>query len=63
MEAYVKRLIYICHKRGTFAMGGMSASIPIKNDAKANAAVLQRIERDKELEVLRGHDGKSLSAD
>lgn len=57
MEAYVKRLIYICHKRGTFAMGGMSASIPIKNDPERNAAAMQKVEQDKLREVLAGHDG------
>jgi len=57
MEAYVKRLIYICHKRGTFAMGGMSASIPIKNDPTRNAAAMQKVEEDKLREVLAGHDG------
>jgi malate synthase len=57
MEAYVKRLIYICHKRGTFAMGGMSASIPIKNDPQQNAAAMQKVEQDKLREVMAGHDG------
>jgi malate synthase len=57
MDAYVKRLIYICHKRGTFAMGGMSASIPIKDDPAANAAAMKKVEDDKLLEVLAGHDG------
>mmetsp|Transcript_15816 Transcript_15816/g.23152 ORF Transcript_15816/g.23152 Transcript_15816/m.23152 type:complete len:543 (+) Transcript_15816:236-1864(+) len=57
MEAYVKRLIYVCHKRGTFAMGGMSAAIPIKNDVKANEAAMRGIEQDKLREVLAGHDG------
>jgi malate synthase len=57
MDAYVKRLIYICHKRGTFAMGGMSASIPIKNDPKANAEAMQKVEQDKLREVMAGHDG------
>mmetsp|Transcript_55857 Transcript_55857/g.83216 ORF Transcript_55857/g.83216 Transcript_55857/m.83216 type:complete len:545 (-) Transcript_55857:558-2192(-) len=57
MEAFVKRLIYVCHKRGTFAMGGMSLAIPIKNDVEANAAVIRRIEQDKLREVLAGHDG------
>eukprot|EP00978_Attheya_sp_CCMP212_P034394 scaffold143858_cov51-Attheya_sp.AAC.5 len=57
MEAYVKRLIYVCHKRGTFAMGGMSAAIPIKNDPKANAEAMAKIEQDKVREVLAGHDG------
>lgn len=57
MEAYVKRLIYICHKRGTFAMGGMSASIPIKGDERANKAAMDKVAEDKRREVLAGHDG------
>jgi malate synthase len=57
MEAYVKRLIYICHRRGTFAMGGMSASIPIKDDPAANEAAMKKVEDDKLREVKAGHDG------
>jgi malate synthase len=57
MDAYVKRLIYICHKRGTFAMGGMSAAIPIKNDPAANDAAMAKVEADKVREVTAGHDG------
>lgn len=57
MQAYVKRLIYICHKRGTFAMGGMSAAIPIKGDVRANEEAMTRVEKDKLREVLAGHDG------
>lgn len=57
MDAYVKRLIYICHKRGTFAMGGMSAAIPIKNDPAANTAAMAKVEDDKIREVKAGHDG------
>lgn len=57
MDAYVKRLIHICHKRGTFAMGGMSASIPIKNDERANRAAMAKVEEDKLREVNAGHDG------
>eukprot|EP00977_Amphora_coffeiformis_P001270 scaffold261_cov170-Amphora_coffeaeformis.AAC.18 len=57
MEAYVKRLIFICHRRGTFAMGGMSASIPIKNDPRANEIAMNKVKEDKLREVLAGHDG------
>lgn len=57
MDAYVKRLIYICHKRGTFAMGGMSASIPIKGDPARNAAAMEKVKEDKLREVTAGHDG------
>lgn len=57
MKAYVQRLVYICHKRGTFAMGGMSAAIPIKNDPTANKEAMARVEKDKLREVIAGHDG------
>jgi len=57
MRTYVNRLIQICHKRGTFAMGGMAAQIPIKNDPDANAKAMQSIEQDKIREVLAGCDG------
>jgi len=57
MQAYVQRLIHICHKRGTFAMGGMAADIPIKNNPKANACVMEKIKKDKLREVMAGHDG------
>jgi malate synthase len=57
LKAYVDRLIWICHKRGTFAMGGMAAQIPIKGDPAANEAALRRIEKDKIREALAGHDG------
>lgn len=57
MKAYVARLIYICHKRKTFAMGGMAAQIPIKNDPQANREAISRIEQDKIREVTAGHDG------
>ena len=33
MRAYSQLLIKTCHRRGAFAMGGMAAQIPIKNDA------------------------------
>ena len=57
LKAYVERLIYICHKRGTFAMGGMAAQIPIKGDPAANDAAMARIKNDKIREVMAGHDG------
>ena len=38
MRAYSLLLIKTCHRRGAFAMGGMAAQIPIKNDASANEA-------------------------
>jgi malate synthase len=57
MEAYVTRLIHVCHRRGTFAMGGMSAVIPIKHDAIRNEAAMKSVQQDKLREVKAGHDG------
>ena len=57
MKAYVQRLVYICHKRKTFAMGGMSAAIPIKNNPASNQKAMARVEQDKVREAIAGHDG------
>ena len=43
MRAYSTLLIKTCHRRGIFAMGGMSAQIPVKNDPQANEAALQKV--------------------
>jgi len=57
MAAYVRLLIQTCHRRGVHAMGGMAAQIPIKDDPKANAVVMDKIKADKLREVKAGHDG------
>ncbi|MDG2433712.1 malate synthase A [Flavobacterium sp.] len=57
MDAYSKLVIQRCHKRGILAIGGMAAQIPIKNDEEANSAALEKVRKDKEREVLNGHDG------
>jgi len=57
LNAYVQLLIRTCHRRGIHAMGGMAAQIPIKNDAAANEAALERVRADKLREVKAGHDG------
>ncbi|KZO98514.1 putative malate synthase, glyoxisomal [Calocera viscosa TUFC12733] len=57
MQAYVNLLIQTCHKRGVAAMGGMSATLPIKNDKAANDSAMQKVYEDKLREVKAGHDG------
>ena len=57
LAAYVRLLIETCHRRGAHAMGGMAAHIPIRNDAEANDAAMERVRRDKLREVTAGHDG------
>ena len=57
LAAYVRCLIDTCHRRGAHAMGGMAAQIPIRNDAEANAAAIERVRKDKIREASAGHDG------
>ena len=57
LDAYVRLLIRICHRRGVHALGGMAAQIPIRNDAAANEAAFARVREDKLREVRAGHDG------
>jgi malate synthase len=57
LRAYSLLLIQTCHRRGAFAMGGMAAQIPIKEDSAANEAALAQVRADKEREAGDGHDG------
>jgi malate synthase len=57
LAAYSLRLVATCHRRGAFAMGGMSAFIPVKGDEEKNRAALERVRADKLREVGNGHDG------
>jgi malate synthase len=57
LRAYALSLVKVCHKRGAFAMGGMAAQIPIKNDPAANEAAMEKVRADKLREVTDGCDG------
>jgi malate synthase len=57
LRSYSQLLIQTCHRRGAFAMGGMAAQIPVKDDPPANEAALQKVREDKLREVGDGHDG------
>ncbi|MFV0247909.1 MAG: malate synthase A [Tenacibaculum sp.] len=57
MKAYSLKVIQSCHKRGVHAMGGMAAQIPVKNNPQANEEAFLKVTKDKEQEVLNGHDG------
>jgi malate synthase len=57
LKAYSELLIQTCHRRGAFAMGGMAAQIPIKNDDEANDQAMAKVRADKLREVKDGHDG------
>jgi len=57
MRAYALALVQVCHKRGAPAIGGMSALIPIKEDAAANEKALSGIRHDKRRDASDGYDG------
>jgi len=57
MHSYSLLCIQTCHRRNTFAMGGMAAWIPVKNDPAKNEAAFAKVRADKEREANDGHDG------
>ncbi|MDR2689120.1 MAG: malate synthase A [Azoarcus sp.] len=57
MRSYALALVQACHKRGAPAIGGMSALIPIKNDAAANEKALAGVRHDKRRDATDGYDG------
>ena len=57
MHSYSLLCIKTCHRRNTFAMGGMAAQIPVKNDPKANEEAFAKVRADKVREARDGHDG------
>jgi malate synthase len=56
MMNYAKRLIKICHRRGAYAIGGMSAFTPGRTP-EDRAAQTAKVKSDKLLEASMGHDG------
>src|SRR5438477_6892115 len=57
MRSYSLLCIKTCHRRNIFAMGGMAAQIPVKNNPKANEEAFAKVRADKEREATDGHDG------
>lgn len=57
MHSYSLLCIKTCHRRNIFAMGGMAAQIPVKNDPKKNEEAFVKVRADKEREATDGHDG------
>ncbi|HEV7713110.1 MAG TPA: malate synthase A, partial [Asanoa sp.] len=55
--AYTELLVATCHRRGAFAMGGMSALIPSRTDAAANERAVDAVRADKRREAGAGFDG------
>ncbi len=53
MHSYSLLCIKTCHRRKTFAMGGMAAQIPVKNNPAANEEAFAKVRADKEREARR----------
>jgi malate synthase len=57
MRAYSLLTIKTCHRRNAYAIGGMAAQIPVKNNQAANEEAFRKVRADKEREAKDGHDG------
>jgi len=57
MRAYTQLLVKTCHRRGTHAMGGMSAFIPNRREPDVTANAMAKVTEDKEREATNGFDG------
>lgn len=57
LRAYTQLLVKTCHKRGAYAIGGMSAVLPDPNDPEATQAALDGVAADKRSEAEEGFDG------
>ncbi|GAA0990998.1 malate synthase A [Subtercola frigoramans] len=57
MRNYTELLVATCHKRGAYAIGGMSAFIPDAHKPELTEEALARVSEDKRREVQDGFDG------
>ena len=57
MRAYTDLLVQTCHKRGAYAIGGMSAFIPNRRDPEVTARAISKVAADKKREAGDGFDG------
>jgi malate synthase len=57
MRAYTELLVSTCHRRGAYAIGGMSAFIPNRRDPEVTARALEQVTADKRREATDGFDG------
>lgn len=57
MRAYTDLLVKTCHKRGAFAIGGMSAFIPNRRDPEVTKQAFEKVSADKKREAGDGFDG------
>jgi malate synthase len=57
MRAYQQLLVRTCHRRGAYAIGGMSAFIPNRREPEVTERALAAVREDKRREAGDGSDG------
>jgi malate synthase len=57
MRAYSDLLVHTCHAHGAFAIGGMAAFIPSRQDPEVNERAFAKVREDKQREAGDGYDG------
>ncbi len=57
LESSSMLLVQTAHKRGAYAIGGMAAQVPIKNNPEAQAKAMEKVATDKRREAEQGYDG------
>jgi len=57
MRSYTELLVATCHRRGAYAIGGMSAFIPNRRDPAVTERALEQVAADKRREAGDGFDG------
>ncbi|NNN08751.1 MAG: malate synthase A [Acidimicrobiaceae bacterium] len=57
MRAYTALLVETCHRRGAYAIGGMSAFIPNRRDPDVTSRAIEQVRADKRRESSEGFDG------
>jgi malate synthase len=59
LRSYVDLLVKTCHHRGAYALGGVTAQLPLR-DAAAHGAAMDFVRQDKIREARAGHDGTGI---
>ena len=59
LKSYVNQIVNTCHNRGILAIGGLSNLLT--NNDENNIEILEKIVKEKEIEIIRGCDGTLIS--
>jgi malate synthase len=57
LRAYARLLVQTCHRRGAYAIGGMSAYVPNRRNPVRNRVAVKEVWEDKMREARDGFDG------